>query len=834
MQVSALRPENKDHYWKVFLFATAMAAVIFLPFVIYDQGYFLFYGDFNVQQIPFYQHAHDSVLNGNIFWDWHTDLGVNFIGSYTFYLLTSPFFWLTLLFPSGAVPYLMAPLFVLKFSIAAVTSYAYIRRFCKNTNMSLIGALLYAFSGFNVYNVFFNHFNDVTAFFPLLLLALELAVVEKKRGVFGLMVFFMASLNYFFFAGQVAFLVLYFFARMLMDREFRIDLRTFLGLAIESVVGVGMAAAVLLPSYLAIADNPRTFSYLSGFNFWLYGREQRYPNILASLFFPPDIPARPNFFPDADNKWASLSAYLPLFTMTGVIAYIKAKPKHGFTRLLAVCLFFALIPGLNSVFFLLNGAYYARWFYMPLLIMATMTAVSLNEHTEHFSTGIKWTAAAVIFFTIMVGFTPTEVDGKEKIGLYTYPDRFWIYVGIAVVSLVLVTMLIRLFKKEKHLLYQCSLVALCFITVFYSIYFIAIGKTHSYNDQWIIQTALHGKEHINLNRDTFYRTDVYEGMDNEAMFWGFPTINAFHSIVPASIMEFYTSMGIERSVGSRPDPAYAALRSLLSVKYCFVNEEKAEEYTPIEGFTYFDTQNGFDIYENQAYIPMGFTYDYYITQSDYDVLTDKAKAKAMLKAVLLEDGEEQKNSDILDHLPSSERSDILLESHITAAKERALTSAHSFETDSRGFTAKINLEEEKLVFFSVPYEQGFTATVNGEPAEIIPCNVGFMAVRCPAGQDVTIRFDYMTPGLIPGLWLSGGFAALFLLYLFWVRLDKKRHPDYYQKEESGLEEEDFLSIQKVMAAASKKGSSSMQTDSSDSSQIPHFASKEEPPHFSDR
>ena len=206
----------------------------------------------------------------------------------------------------------------------------------------------------------------------------------------------------------------------------------------------------------------------------------------------------------------------------------------------------------------------------------------------------------------------------------------------------------------------------------------------------------------------------------------------------------------------------------------------------------------------------------------------------MLKAVLLEDGEEQKNSDILDHLPSSERSDILLESHITAAKERALTSAHSFETDSRGFTAKINLEEEKLVFFSVPYEQGFTATVNGEPAEIIPCNVGFMAVRCPAGQDVTIRFDYMTPGFIPGLWLSGGFAALFLLYLFWVRLDKKRHPDYYQKEESGLEEEDFLSIQKVMAAASKKGSSSMQTDSSDSSQIPHFASKEEPPHFSDR
>lgn len=801
--MSAIQPEKRECYWKVFLFAAAIAAVIFLPFVIYDRGYFLFYGDFNVQQIPFYQHAHDSVLSGNIFWDWNTDLGVNFIGSYTFYLLTSPFFWLTLLFPSAAVPYLMAPLFVLKFSVAAVTSYAYIRRFCKNRNMSLIGALLYAFSGFNVYNIFFNHFNDVTAFFPLLLLSLELAVVEKKRGVFGLMVFFMAALNYFFFAGQVAFLVLYFFARMLMDQDFRVDLRTFFSLAIESVVGVGMAAVVLLPSYLAIADNPRTFSYLTGFDFWLYGKEQRYPNIIASMFFPPDIPARPNFFPEADNKWASLSAYLPLFTMTGVIAYMKARPKQGFTRLLAICLFFALIPGLNSVFFLLNGAYYARWFYMPILIMALTTAIALDEHVEYFSSGIKWTVGAVAFFTIMVGFTPTEVDGEETIGLYAYPDRFWIYVGIAVVSLILVVMLVKMFRREKHLLYQCSLVALCFITIFYSIYFIALGKTHSYNDQWIIETALHGKENIQLEQDSFYRTDVYGGMDNEAMFWDMPTIQAFHSIVPASIMDFYTSMGIERSVGSRPPQEYNALRSLLSVKYCFVNQEKSEDYVPMDGFVYFDSQNGFDIYENTAYVPMGFTYDYYITRSEYDTLTDQAKAKALLKAILLEDGEELKNNDILEPLPDSERSDLFLGSHVSDAKERAQNSAYSFETDTHGFTAKINLDKETLVFFSVPYERGFTATVNGEEADIIRCNVGFMAVRCPAGQDITIQFHYTTPGLMTGLWLSSGFLVIFLIYLLGIHYHKKKHPEYYQKMASGLEEEDFLSIQRVMANSSQ-------------------------------
>ena len=100
-------PKPKNGYLRVFLLCLLTGAVIFLPFIIYDGGYFLFYGDFNVQQIPFYTLAHDAVRDGNLFWNWNTDLGVNFIGSYSFYLLGSPFFWLTIPFPSEVVPYLI-------------------------------------------------------------------------------------------------------------------------------------------------------------------------------------------------------------------------------------------------------------------------------------------------------------------------------------------------------------------------------------------------------------------------------------------------------------------------------------------------------------------------------------------------------------------------------------------------------------------------------------------------------------------------------------------------------------------------------------------------------
>ena len=84
-----LRP-GRGRTGQVFLLGLFVAAAAFLPYLIYDKGYFFFYGDFNVQQIPFYQLAHQAVREGNIWWSWKTDLGANFIGSYSFYLLSPP------------------------------------------------------------------------------------------------------------------------------------------------------------------------------------------------------------------------------------------------------------------------------------------------------------------------------------------------------------------------------------------------------------------------------------------------------------------------------------------------------------------------------------------------------------------------------------------------------------------------------------------------------------------------------------------------------------------------------------------------------------------------
>ena len=49
---------------------------------------------------------------------------------------------------------------------------------------------------------------------------------------------------------------------------------------------------------LAVVQNPRVDNPPNGWSALLYSWNQRYLHILECFFFPPDIPARPNFTPD--------------------------------------------------------------------------------------------------------------------------------------------------------------------------------------------------------------------------------------------------------------------------------------------------------------------------------------------------------------------------------------------------------------------------------------------------------------------------------------------------------------------------------------------------------
>lgn len=792
---------------QAFLIALLTAGLIFLPFLIYDHGYFIFYGDYNVQQIPFYQMAHDAVRSGNIGWNWTTDLGTNFIGSYSFYLLGSPFFWLTLLFPSAVVPYLMAPLLILKFALASLTAYWYLRRFVQ-PDFAVLGGLLYSFSGFSIYNIFFNHFHEAIVYFPLMLLGMELYMKDGKRGIFAVTVFFSALSNYYFFIGQAIFLMIYWVVRALSG-EWKITFSKFLWLLFEAAVGSAMAGILLLPSYYAVSQNPRTDSFVSGWDALIYNKPQRFFDILHSFFFPQDIPARASFFPDSDNKWGSMSAWLPVFGFTGVIAYFQSRKYNDWVRrLIFVCMIMAVVPGLNAVFQLFNSMYYARWFYMMILILVLATMKTFDE-ADYIAVSWKrafgWSGGITAAFAVFVGFMPKswKADaGKFVLGLYNheYTELFWISVALAAISLALSALLISLHRRERMLFKHWSIgVVICF-TLIFGWYSVGVGKGQSnFSSDFVINRAIEGADKIDLPDLQNVRVDFNCGMDNMGMFWKTPTIQAFHSIVPGSVMDFYPSVGVERNVGSRPDTTHYALRGLLSVRWLFdYNNDDNAQYKEessffaqtnssgttslkMPGWEYYGEQNGFSIYDNQYYIPYGFTYDYYLTRSQYNSMAENMRELSLLKAIVIEDNDVDQYKAYLQPYEDSSAfytSEYNQSGYLKDCEDRRATAASSFSHDNHGFSATISLPKENLVFFSVPYEKGWSASVNGQPAKIVKTNVGFMSVLCPAGENVSIRFEYKTPGLSTGAIISLISLLIFVVYIglanYYDRLHKNK------------------------------------------------------------
>lgn len=781
IQTAQKRSWRENYFLKAFMLGLGLSFLVFLPFMMVDGGRFLFYGDFNVQQVPFYRLAHDAIREGRWGWNSQTDLGANFIGSYSFYLLGSPFFWLTIPLPSEWLQYCMGPLLILKFASATLTGYVYIHRYTKNPDSALMGAVLYAFSGFSIYNIFFNHFHEAIVFFPLLLAALDEYMEHRRRGLFALTVFACCVVNYYFFVGMVTFTLIYFFLRLICG-SWRISMKDFLLLGLEAVLGVALAGILLVPSVLAVLQNNRVDNAINGWNGVLYNRNQRYLHILECFFFPPDLPARPNFTPDSESKWSSLGAWLPLFGMTGVIGWLQLRRKHWLKKLLWILFTMALVPFLNASFQLMNASYYARWFYMLTLMMALATVLALEERRVDWKRAVTWSFTITAAIAVVIGFMPVKetVDEVEtwSMGLMDYPTRFWSYVAISLICLALVAYLFLFCGKSRKAFKKAAFSCLSAVAVLYSIFFIALGKTQSdYTWKHLIPYALNGGANVPVSDLQTCRSDFYESMDNAAMFWQVPSIQAFHSIVPGSVMDFYSSIGVQRDVGSRPKVSHYGIRGLLSVRWLFDDDSDTEFFAgesfddpAMPGWSYYGTANGYDIYENQYYIPMGFTYENYLTRTEYEALakgTDTSvgnRELSMLRAVVLEDEDVGRLEQLLSPLPQ-ERRHFSERGYFDDCLARASEACSEFAYTKTGFSAQIDAPGDRLVFFSVPYEDGWSAKVNGQEADIFRVNVGFMAVIVPAGESVRIDFTYSTPGLSAGILLSMAALVGLVAYL---------------------------------------------------------------------
>lgn len=783
----------------MFFLGFAMYVIAALYVIIKHGGLFFYYGDYNVQQVPFYILAHRAVRNGQFFWNWNLDLGGDLIADLSFYLMGSPFFWITIPFPENWLPYMMPFLMALKYGVASANAFLYMRRYTRTNRGAQLGAILFAFCGFNATNIVFNHFTDAVAFFPLFMIAFENLcdfdkgqkgfVPSRSRWIYFVIMTCVCSIvNYYFFFGQVIFFGIYFLLRYIQGRKLSDIGKNLLRLISGGLVGVMIAGLFLLLAFNGVLGNSRLDNYILGYDMVVYSSGYMYWDIIKSMIMLPDIIGRGTLFFTTTVKNASLAVYLPMFGLAGVIAYFRNKKgvSDWKKRMLFASLIIAFIPVLNSMFSLFNSQYYARWFYMPILIMSLVTCEMVErDRGENLRTG---TLATIIMFLllIVISILPSRDDDGNIVymQMVSNSDIFWRDVlGTAVFSsiLILIVFLSRKIKTRVKLSFIGTVLAGCLGTMIILINGSSLISDYGM-EQWKLQ-MLDTKPEI--DESSFCRIETDSTSTNYEMRWGIPTIHCFLSTVPGQIFDFYEgAAGITRSVESDSPLSRAGLRAILSARYYvensrindddeFLNNEGTFDYEQVSTE---EGMNGFTLFENTNYIPMGFTFDYYTSESDWTAADPSQLDLSLVKVLILPDEVASIYQGNMIRMSASDlaNDEIDIYQFRSLCNQRKASACTEFTTTSNGFKAVTKeFDEYELVFFSVPNVSGMTATVDGNEVDIITADYGLMAIPVSKGSHV-IEVKYKPTNFYLGIGISLLGIGILIAYIVMCHIKKNQ------------------------------------------------------------
>lgn len=732
--------------------------------VFFQYGDYLFFSDFLNQQIPYIIETKRMLSSGSPLWSWNTYLGQNFIGAYSFYTLTSPFVWINCFFPEE---YIIKSLFftlILKFISAYLTSYFYFRKMAVSKDNSIIGGLLYTFSSYTITNLYYYHFFEPLIVFPLLLIALE-RFFRKERFCLTLLIlasFLITFINFYFSICSFIAAAIYSLCR-LFSEDVKIPFKRICLCVLCVSFGILLDAAVLFPSLAKVMGSTRVGGFHTGFDYtWKWVMLERLRN-----FIMPQIMEGPNSI-FRYTGYGSTSLCIAVLGAFPAILYCFKNKKHWLTILFLVLVFLYVTPA-NSFFSLFTNANYTRWGYALCLVLILLSVKYLDYK-------IKPKKKYVVLYLIFAFLVCTLSIHRHGIEGSTESRCFLLSSYLFLFALNCVCLLIWTYCRNN----KCFYIMFCLCVVIQMWMFYTI-QTDIYQDfvkrsHGVFDSAEYGKigkrisenflnpNQPKLNGKMHYRNIFYGKISNAGLINNRASDISFHSVLNYESIRFTQTSDTVVHTENRMahNCNFRSFYSLISVRD-FVVSNSREKSLSFEGVksSLYESNGDYSIYRNEDYIPMGFTYDSYVLDSEVDSV-NKLKPKQDVPLLLL------------NHLSVSDKDEKLFAKYLkrgvvttsvdidSVIGERKKHHSLIFEGTTTGFCSEIELVRDNFVFYSIPHEAGFTAYVDSHKVSINEVNLGLSAVLVPKGKH-RVEFLFIPKGLIPGAYISLGVLVFVII-----------------------------------------------------------------------
>lgn len=555
--------------------------------------------------------------------DFVIGFGEGIIPALSFYGFGDPFLLISAVFPVRYSTYAYTIIILSKMYVSGIGLIYYCRkRDCKERNI-LLGVPLYIAGQYILYRgiMQLTTFINIMVSFPFICAGIDEIITSDgdERGKISksliLAVAFQSLNGFYTLYMELLFAALYAMINLIFRvKGLRAIIKKGFSLFLQVMLGILMSSIILLPAvfgYIYSARNGdlvwigwRTLFRINASTVW---------EAFSSIAIP--------------HGYKEIGLMLPIISVFLIYLAIKrnkiAKEMKILLFILSALYFNMTIASWVSGGFTASY-YYGRWTFCILFVTAFFAAKG-GDYIEELSlrTWLAFFAMMLIYIGILAilekqYFTTTESDMMYQV---------YLLYGIFVIVMAGIFSMVCKFadnkiRGRKYYLVLVSIIAGSLLNI-YTLFQMEGTKWYLKTYESVRNEMLASNAQLySLKDDSFGRLDVQGNARNESLYIGYFSANEYLSMINSNIVHFYQQYAIVA-------PMYGSVFHLIGL-------EARSGIEDLLSVVYYDDVKKENVVENIDYLPMGVTFDKYITEEDAEHINAMAKNAYVLEYLILD------------------------------------------------------------------------------------------------------------------------------------------------------------------------------------------------------
>ncbi|MBI3521440.1 MAG: YfhO family protein [Bacteroidetes bacterium] len=681
-------------------------------------------------------------------------------------------------FDKSKIPYGLVFMEITKIFLAGFIFYKFLKEIKLSNFSNLLFSFLYAFSGFIILGGCWTVFSLEAVYAALILYGFERWLNHGKFLWLVTGITLMAFLQPFFLFMYTILLAAYAIVRYhdvheKNNKQFFLFTAKTVGLA---TVAVFMSSYQLFADLLQYTESPRVGGEAS-----LFARLQkqgmfdpaddvlRFTTVFRS--FGSDMLGTGNNFKGWQNYLEAPLFYCGIFCLVAFPQFFSSlnkRQKYFYGVLTFVFCLPIIFPYFRYAFWAFSGDYF-RTFSLVIIFFMVMFSARAISYIEQQGKLNKVVLVGTVLFLLFLLYTPAA---QFKGAINTSLRSFATFLLFAYAALLFGL-------SQRTSIRHMSKVLLIVVCVVEVMYFSSItvnkrdvvtqqilNEKVGYNDytveaiSYLKQTD---KDFYRVNKDYSSGLAIHSSI-NDAKVQGFYGTPSYFSFNQKNYIKFLGDLNVidvkdenstrwAKGLGDRP-----ILFSLASGKYWL--SKRTDNAVQGMGFDSINKFGDVKVYKNKYALPFGFTYDKGIGEDEFKKLSPGQKDFCLLRACVIGNEDKTTFAGVRSFNVADTTAPVSFDNYLTYVNELKKENFKISKFSENNIIGDVNTADPKILFFSIPFDEGWKATLNGKEVKLYRLNCGLTGLLTEKGKN-TVELTF-----VPRFKKIGTLVSLISLLVF--------------------------------------------------------------------